>query len=91
MGKYAVKFNSFVDRLTVTNYYNLNGELIPMDTKEYENVNVTIVRKPVKILGKVLEDLEENNIIVNGEIVGYYVFLQEVIQKICLFVCDDAG
>ena len=89
MGKNQIKFYSFVERLTVTNYYNLNGDLITMGTKDYENVNVTIVRKIVKIMG---DALEEHNIIVNGEIVGYNVISAKGNSKnLSVCVCDDAG
>ena len=89
MKKDKVKFNSLVETLTVTNYYDLDGELIVMDSKNYKNVNVTIVEKQVKILE---EPFKEVNIIVNDKVVGYNVISAKGNSKeLSVCVCDDAG
>lgn len=89
MKKDNVKFNSLVETLTVTNYYDLDGELIEMDSKKYKNANVTIVEKEVEFFG---EPLKEVNILVNDKVIGYNVISAKGNSKeLSVCVCDDAG
>ena len=89
MKKDKVKFNSLVETLTVTNYYDLDGKLIVMDSKNYKNANVTIVEKQVEFLG---EPFKEVNILVNDKVVGYNVISAKGNSKeLSVCVCDDAG
>ena len=89
MNKEKIKFDSFVKNLTVTNYYDLNGSLIKMDTKTYQNVKVKILEKEVKLMKT---SWKENNIIVNDEIIGYNVIAAKGNSKnLLISVCDDAG
>lgn len=89
MKKDNVKFNSLVETLTVTNYYDLDGELIEMDSKKYKNANVTIVEKEVEFFG---EPFKEVNILVNDKVVGYNVISAKGNSKeLSVCVCDDAG
>ena len=84
-----VEYYSFVKNLTVVNYYDLNGSLIVMDRKTYQDVNVMIVEKPVKIMKT---SWVEKNLMVNNEIIGYDVFSVEGdSNNLTVCVCDDAG
>lgn len=89
MKKDNVKFNSLVETLTITNYYDLDGELIEMDSKKYKNANVTIVEKEVEFFEG---PFKEVNILVNDKVVGYNVISAKGNSKeLSVCVCDDAG
>ena len=89
MGKQKVNYNSFVKNLTVVNYYDLDGSLIVMDRKNYQDVNVIIVEKSVKVMGT---SWVEKNLMVNNKIIGYNVISAKGdSNNLTVCVCDDAG
>lgn len=89
MNKEKTVFDSFVKKLTVTNYYDLDGSLITMNTTPYQDVQVQILEKAVKVMGV---SWKENNIMVNDKIIGYNVIaIEGDSNDLLVCVCDDAG
>ena len=90
MGKNKkVDYYSYVKNLLVVNYYDLDGSLIEMERKTYQNVNVIIVEKSVSVMGVAWT---EKNLKVNDEIIGYNVISRTGnSDNLVVYVCDDAG
>ena len=89
MNKEKTVFDAFVKKLTVTNYYDLNGSLIAMNTTPYQDVKVQILEKAVKVMGT---SWREQNIMVNDKIIGYNVIaIESDSNDLLVCVCDDAG
>lgn len=89
MAKEKIKFNSMVKKLTITNYYDLNGDMIKMDTKTFKNSPVKIIEKQVKVFNTAWKEM---NILVNNEIIGYNVISAHGdSNNLSVCVCDDAG